>query len=59
MFRQNGQQKHATLFQNELKNNVAGFTTLIQTCEPLSPNGDQDQFSHNNIHTLSTDKLWE
>ena len=24
---------------------------------PLSPNGDQDQFSHNNIHTLSTDKL--
>ena len=35
MFRQNGQQKHATLFQNELKNDVAGFTTLIQTCEPF------------------------
>ena len=26
---------------------------------PLSPNSDQDQFSPNNIHTLSTDKLWE
>ena len=24
---------------------------------PLSPNSDQDQFSPNNIHTLSTDKL--
>ena len=24
---------------------------------PLSPNSDQDQFSTNNIHTLSTDKL--
>ena len=24
---------------------------------PLSPNGDQDQFSPNNIHTLSRDKL--
>ena len=26
---------------------------------PLSPSSDQDQFSPNNIHTLSTDKLWE
>ena len=26
---------------------------------PLSPNSDQDQFSPNNIYTLSTDKLWE
>ena len=25
----------------------------------LSPNDDQDQFSPNNIHTLSRDKLWE
>ena len=24
---------------------------------PLSPNSDQDQFSPNNIHTLSRDKL--
>ena len=24
---------------------------------PLSPNSDQDQFSPNNIHILSTDKL--
>ena len=24
---------------------------------PLSPNSDQDQFSPNNIHPLSTDKL--
>ena len=29
------------------------------TFNPLSPNSDQDQFSANNIHTLSTDKLWE
>ena len=27
------------------------------TVNPLSPNSDQDQFSPNNIHTLSTDKL--
>ena len=26
---------------------------------PLSLNSDQDQFSPNNIHTLSIDKLWE
>ena len=26
---------------------------------PLSPNSDQDQFSPNNIHTLSRDKLRE
>ena len=26
---------------------------------PLSSNSDQDQFSANNIDTLSTDKLWE
>ena len=26
---------------------------------PLSPDSDQDQFSPNNIHTLSRDKLWE
>ena len=24
---------------------------------PLSPNGDQDQFSPNDIHTLSRDKV--
>ena len=29
------------------------------TFNPLSPNSDQDQFSANNIHTLSTDKLWQ
>ena len=29
------------------------------TVKPLSSNSDQDQFSPNNIHTLSTDKLWE
>ena len=28
-----------------------------KTFNPLSPNTDQDQFSPNNIHTLSTDKL--
>ena len=26
---------------------------------PLSPDSDQDQFSPNNIDTLSRDKLWE
>ena len=26
---------------------------------PLSPKSDQDQFSPNNIHTPSRDKLWE
>ena len=26
---------------------------------PVSANSDQDQFSPNNIHTLSTDKFWE
>ena len=31
----------------------------IGPINPLSPNSDQDQFSPNNIHTLSTDKLWE
>ena len=27
------------------------------TVKPLSSNSDKDQFSPNNIHTLSTDKL--
>ena len=29
----------------------------IGPINPLNPNSDQDQFSPNNIHTLSTDKL--
>ena len=29
----------------------------LSIVSPLSPNSDQDQFSPNNIHTLSTDKL--
>ena len=35
------------------------FTWYVvhQPNNPLSPNSDQDQFSPNNIHTLSTDKL--
>ena len=32
---------------------------LHEQFNPLSANSDQDQFSPNNIHTLSTDKLWE
>ena len=32
---------------------------LSQCINPLSANSDQDQFSPNNIHTLSTDKFWE
>ena len=31
----------------------------LYVINPLSPNSDQDQFSPNNIHTLSRDKLWE
>ena len=36
-------------------------TNLIASrhINPLSPNSDQDQFSPNNIHTLSRNKLWE
>ena len=33
-------------------------TTVQKLINSLSPNSDQDQFSPNNIHTLSTDKLW-
>ena len=32
---------------------------LFNPLNPLSPNSDKDQFSPNNIHTLSRDKLWE
>ena len=32
---------------------------LFLFLNPLSPNIDKDQFSLNNIHTLSRDKLWE
>ena len=34
-------------------------TVLQFALNPSSPISDQDQFSPNNIHTLSTDKLWE
>ena len=30
---------------------------MSQCINPLSANSDQDQFSPNNIHTLSTDKF--
>ena len=30
---------------------------IFNPLNPLSPNSDQDQFSPNNIHTLSRDKL--
>ena len=29
----------------------------MEVVNPLSPNGDQHQFSPNNIHTLSRDKV--
>ena len=32
-------------------------TSGPRTINPLSPNGDQQQFSPNNIHTLSRDKV--
>ena len=36
------------------------YTVLgIYPFNPWSPNSDQDQFSPNNIHALSRDKLWE
>ena len=34
------------------------FTCSLDTCiNPLSPNSDQQQFSPNNIHTLSSDEV--
>ena len=40
---------------------LSGHLTIPQgwPLNPLSPNSDQDQFSPNNIHTLSRDRLWE
>ena len=32
-------------------------TAQKNSINPLSPNSDQDQFSPNNIHTLSTDRF--
>ena len=32
---------------------------VVISINPLSANSDQDKFSPNNIHTLSTDRLWE
>ena len=38
--------------------NVGSFLMLTRhSFNPLSPNSDQHQFSPNNIHTLSRDKL--
>ena len=34
-------------------------TNQKKSLNPLSPSSDQDQFSPNNIHTLSRYKLWE
>ena len=36
-----------------------GHSWNLEGLNPLSANSDQDQFSPNNIHTPSTDKLWE
>ena len=33
------------------------FALFCFFLNPLSPNGDQDQFSPNDIHTLSRDKV--
>ena len=43
-----------SILQN-FKETAEGFDKAY----PLSPNSEQDQFSPNNIYTLSTDKLWE
>ena len=40
--------------------NCRNFVELyLPSLNPLSPNSAQNQFSPNDIHTLSTDKLWE
>ena len=44
---------------SKLKSCLNDLQTLERGLNPLSPNSDQDQFSPNNIHTLSRDKLWE
>ena len=31
--------------------------SVVASINPLSPNGDEDQFSPNDIHTLSRDKV--
>ena len=56
-------QQHATTYNSMCKwtqhvtsNNVV---SICMGLNPLSASSDQDQFSPNNIHTLSTDKLWE
>ena len=33
------------------------MVNLLTHINPLSPNGDQQQFSPNNVHTLSRDKV--
>ena len=42
-----------------VKNKVSHRTAIsqFQLLNPLSPNSDQQQFSPNNIHTLSRDKV--
>ena len=36
---------------------VKNYTILFPCFNPLSPNSDQQQFSPNNVHTLSRDKV--
>ena len=38
---------------------VVGDSAQEGDFNPVSANSDQDQFSPNNIHTLSTGKFWE
>ena len=49
-------------FRNERQNFTCIYILswmLSLTLNPLSPNGDQDQFSPNKLHRLSRDKSWE
>ena len=41
----------------KLNDRAADDSYLFSLLNPSSPNSDQDQFSPNNIHTLSSDKL--
>ena len=43
----------------ELQSFFVGDSAQEGDFNPVSANSDQDQFSPNNIHTLSTGKFWE
>ena len=44
-------------YQHLARLTVHGCGSGVTPFNPLSPSGDKDQFSPDNIHTLSRDKL--